>query len=163
MARTVRMTRTAISPRLAIKMLSNTEDLLAESRIDTAHSHPEDAVADRLQRGVGGGGQGQAEHLAGVGGVDHAVVPEACGRVVRVALVLVLVADRRLERLFVFHGPLLATALELVAPEGGAHAPGRLAAHHGDPRVRPHPQDPRRIRAPAHRVVARAERAADDD
>ena len=43
------------------------------------------------------------------------------------------------------------------------HRGGLLAAHHRDPRVGPHPQEPRRIRAPAHRVVARAVGAADDD
>ncbi|MGZ4668699.1 MAG: biotin carboxylase N-terminal domain-containing protein [Blastococcus sp.] len=50
----------------------------------------------------------EAEHGAGLRGVDHAVVPEAGGGVVRVPLLLVLVADRRLERLFLLGGPLPA-------------------------------------------------------
>ena len=46
-------------------------------------------------------GQAQAEHPTGVDRVDDAVVPEPRGRVVRRALGLVLVADRRLEGLLV--------------------------------------------------------------
>ncbi len=38
-----------------------------------------------------------------------------------------------------------------------------MRAHHRDSRVRPHPQQAWVVRASAHPVVARAERAADDD
>src|SRR3954447_22970106 len=62
-------------------------------------SHPEDAVRRRRYRGVGGDGQAHAEDAAGVGGLDDPVVPEPGGGVVGRALRLVLVADRRLERL----------------------------------------------------------------
>ena len=40
---------------------------------------------------------------------------------------------------------------------------GLLAAHHGDARIRPHPQEPRRIGAAAHAVIAGAVGAADHD
>ena len=50
-----------------------------------------------------------------------------------------------------------------VAFDGREHARGLRAAHDADPRVRPHPQLPRRIGASAHPVVAGAEAAADHD
>ena len=49
--------------------------------------------------------EAEAEHVAGLRGVDHAVVPQARARVIRVALVFVLLADRLLERLFLFGAP----------------------------------------------------------
>src|SRR6476620_5269056 len=94
-SRSVRITRTAISPRLATRTVSNMRGPL----------HPEDAVADVFEGRVGAGGQGEAEHGAGLGGVDHAVVPEPGGGVVRMTLVLVLLPDRRLERLLLLGGP----------------------------------------------------------
>ena len=60
-------------------------------------SHPEEAEARLGQRGARDDVEREAEQVAGVGGVDDAVVPQARGRVVRVALLLVLRADRRLE------------------------------------------------------------------
>ena len=51
----------------------------------------------------------------------------------------------------------------MLAAHRRQHRGGLLAAHHRDPRVRPHPQEARRIRPPAHRVVARAVGAADHD
>src|ERR1700712_2426046 len=71
-ARSVRITRTAISPRLATSTVENPAEVIGRS-------HPEDAEGRVGQRGVGGDGQGQAEHGAGVGRVDHAVVPEPRG------------------------------------------------------------------------------------
>src|SRR3954452_20070165 len=126
-------------------------------------SHPEDAVAELAQRRVGARGEGETEHGAGLRGIDHAVIPEAGGGVVRVALVLVLLADRRLERLFLLGRPLLPAGLEPVAADLGQHAGRLLAAHHRDPRVGPGEQEPGRVRPAAHRVVAGPERAADDD
>src|ERR1700741_4012704 len=122
-------TRTAISPRLAIRTVWN------------MRSHPEDAVADGFERRVAGGGQGEPEHRAGVGRVDHAVVPEPRGGVVRVALVLVLGADRVLEPLLVGRRPLVAARFELVAANGGEDGGRLLATHPGDPRVGPHPEE----------------------
>src|SRR5215831_15613233 len=150
--RSVLITRTAISPRFATRTLVNI----------TPPLHPEDAVAGRLKRRVGRRGQREAEDPPGVGGVDDPVVPQPGRRVVRVALVLVLVADRLLERVLLAGGPVLAARLELIPPDRGEHARGLVAAHHGDPGVRPHPQEAGGVGPAAHRVVARAERAADD-
>src|SRR5215216_726366 len=100
----VRITRSAISPRLATRTLLNItcghlqcvgcgglDPPVATSFVGrTARSHPEDAVGRRRDRGVGGGGQPHAEDPAGVDGIDHAVVPEPGGGVVRRALGVVL-------------------------------------------------------------------------
>src|SRR3954452_11868023 len=175
-ARSVRMTRTAISPRLATRTVSNIvstpPEVLYRPKVRSPRgplppespsrgSHPEDAVAEFAQRCVGARGEGETEHGAGLRGVDHAVVPEAGGGVVRVALVLVLLADRRLERLFLLGRPLLAAGLEPVAADLGQHAGRLLAAHHRDPRIGPREQEPGRVRPTAHRVVTGPERAAD--
>src|SRR3954449_13129299 len=144
-SRKVRITRTAISPRLATSTVSNMSWPL----------HPEDAVADVFHGGVCAGGQRQAEDGAGLGGVDHAVVPEPGGGVVRVALRLVLVADGLLERLFVLGRPLLAAGLEAVAADGREHAGGLLPTHHRDAGVGPGEQEPRRGSPAAHRGGAR--------
>src|SRR4051794_1021738 len=151
MARRVRFTRTAISPRLATSTVSNIRS-----------SHPEDAVAELAQRRIGARGEGEPEHGAGLRGIDDAVVPEAGGGVVRVTLVLVLLADRRLERLFVLGRPLLAAGLQPVAAHGRQDAGRLLAAHHRDAGIGPGEQEPGRVRPAAHRVVAGPERAADD-
>src|SRR5262245_19677151 len=75
----VRMIRQAISPRLATRSLWN--------RRASKTSHPEDAEAGGLgRRRVHAGGERQAEHGAGVGWIDDAVVPDAGGGVIRVAL-----------------------------------------------------------------------------
>src|SRR5579863_2607158 len=81
----VAMIRTAISPRLAIRTLLKVFP-------GTGTSHPEDTVAGRLERGAGGHRQREAEDAAGAGRVDDPVVPQPGSRVVRVALVLVLLA-----------------------------------------------------------------------
>src|SRR5687768_18254190 len=69
-------------------------------------------------------------------------------------LALVLLADGFLE-------VLLGFLRREIAFHGRQHRSGLLAAHDRDARVRPHPEKARRIRAAAHPVVARAERAAD--
>ena len=60
-------------------------------------------------------------------------------------------------------GQVLPPRFDVVAADGGEHAGGLLAAHHGDAAVRPHRQEARRIGAAAHAVIAGAEAAADDD
>src|SRR5437763_2412117 len=71
-SRAVRKIRRAISPRLA------TSSLVIAGRLTVAScraSHPEDAEALRSGDLVGvGGGQGDAQHGAGVAGVDDPVV-----------------------------------------------------------------------------------------
>src|SRR5882757_1408830 len=90
----VRMIRHAISPRLAIRSLS-------KRRVrDT--SHPEDAEARRLGcRRIQRSRERKAQHGARIGRIDDAVVPNPRARVVRMALLFVLRADRRLEGLVV--------------------------------------------------------------
>src|SRR5690606_34743768 len=90
------------------------------------------------------------------------VVPQPRRGVVRVALVLVLLADRRLERLLVLRAPLAALRLDGITPDGGQYAGGLLAAHDADPGVGPHPQEAAAVGAAVHGVVAGAEAAADD-
>src|SRR6201996_4650459 len=53
-------------------------------------SHPEDAELHVGNRRVEAGRQAQRQHAARVGGVDHAVVPQARAGEIRVALRLVL-------------------------------------------------------------------------
>src|SRR5262245_38902985 len=93
-ARSVRMTRTAISPRLAIKTVSKF----------VMSSHPEHAVGNGLDRGLADDRKGQSQNGSGVGRVDDPVVPEPGRGVVGVALALVLRTDRRLELLFLLGG-----------------------------------------------------------
>src|SRR5579862_612388 len=121
----VAMIRTAISPRLAIRTLLKVVP-------GTGTSHPEDAVAGRLERGAGGRRQREPEDPAGAGRVDDPVVPQPGGRIVRVALVLVLLADT---------GLVAAGAAADATADRGQHARGLVAAHHGDAGVRPHPQE----------------------
>src|SRR5690606_21587894 len=125
--RSVRMIRTAISPRLATSTAGGSPVrqagacprgpvvVIVNLSSDTVGSHPEDAVAHGLQRCAAGGRQAQAEHGAGVRGVDHAVVPQPGGGVVGFALLLVLLADGRLEALLLLGAPLFAARGHLVA------------------------------------------------
>src|SRR6267378_4017197 len=142
MVRSVRMTRTAISPRLAIRTVSN-----------AISSHPEHAIGNRLERRLPDDRKREPQHGSGIGRIDHPVVPEPGGRIVRVALVFILLTNRRLELFFLFGTHLAA--------DGGQHRGRLLAAHHRDPRIGPHPQEARRIRPSAHRIVTRAVGAAD--
>src|SRR5215831_1022020 len=79
------------------------------------------------------------------------------------ALSIVLIADRLLERLFLFLAPGLATFLQGITLHGGQHARGLLAPHHRDARIGPHPQQAWRIGATTHAVIAGTETAANDD
>src|SRR6478672_13293561 len=138
-ARRVRMTRQAISPRLATSTVPNNgvpvvgvaggaategvagEEMVGEERF-MAGSHPEEAEGGLRQRGAGDDVERQSQDGAGVRGVDHAVVPEAGGGVVGAALVLVLGLDGGLEGFLVRGGPFLAAGLVLVPLHGREHA-----------------------------------------
>ena len=93
---------------------------------------------------------------------DNAVVPEAGGRVVGRPLGLVFGPNWRLERFLVGLRPFAPFRLERVAPQRREHARRLFAAHDADARVGPHEEEARRIGAPAHAVIAGAERAADN-
>src|SRR6185312_15184710 len=138
--RRVRITRTEISARLATNTVSNIS------------SHPEDAVGDGFQRGVGTYRKGKPDTRSGSSRIDDAVIPQAGGRIVGVALVLVLLADGRLERLLLIRRPRLTGRGQLLTAHGGQHRRSLLATHHRDPRIGPHPQEARRIGPPAHRI-----------
>ncbi|COZ25915.1 Uncharacterised protein [Mycobacterium tuberculosis] len=62
--RSVRITRTAISPRLATSTVSNIA------------SHPEDAVANLIQRSVGTQRKGKPNNRSGVRRVYDTVIPQ---------------------------------------------------------------------------------------
>src|SRR6478735_1660790 len=106
-ARRVRITRQAISPRLATRTVSKSGFVGVEGVV-TAGSHPEQAEGGLRQRGAGDDVERQSQDGAGVRGIDHAVIPEAGGGVIGTALVLVLGLDRGLEGFLVRGGPLLA-------------------------------------------------------
>src|SRR5262249_58771336 len=108
------------------------------------------------RRRIEPGGERKSEHGAGIGGVDDAVVPDAGAGVVGVALLLVLLADRRLEGLLVGGAPAAALGLDRLLPQQAEHAGGLLAAHDRDARVRPHPQKARAVGAAANAVIAGA-------
>ena len=96
-------------------------------------------------------------------GSSDAVVPQARGRVVRAAFVLVLGPDRR-DELRLAPPPIMRLLLggQLLELDGQQRARGLLAAHHRDARVRPHEEQARAVGAAAHAVVAGAVRGADD-
>src|ERR1700760_2929027 len=94
-ALSVRITRTAISPRLATRTVSKPIAL-----------HPEDAVGDRFDGHVRHNRKGKTDNCSGIGGIDYAAVPEPGRRVVRIALLFVLCADRGFEGLLLLGGPL---------------------------------------------------------
>src|SRR5690606_19491310 len=122
----VRMTRAAISPRLATSSLS------------IIRSHPEDAEATAAGDGLGvDGRERHAQHGAGVARVDDPVVVEPCGDGERVRLLL----DLRLDgggalavRLLVER---LALALRRRPAHDREHAGELGRPHHGELRAGP--------------------------
>src|SRR5688572_22521994 len=118
--------------------------------------HPEDAEPRLGDRGVEGRVESQREDAPRIERVDDPVVPEPGRREIRRPLALVRVEDRRLE------GIAFRVVLEPAADRG--QDPGRLlATHHGDPGVRPGPQESRLVGAAGHRIVAGPEAATDED
>ena len=68
--------------------------------------HPEHAELRPFGNGgVQRRGEGDPQHVAGLRGIDDAIVPQPRGRVIRVALLLVFGADRRLEGFRLFGRP----------------------------------------------------------
>src|SRR5690606_9395563 len=132
----VRMTRQAISPRLAMRIRSNTA---------SPPLHPEHAEAGFPDRRVQRDGERQRQHVARLDRVDDAVVPEPRRGVERVALVLELVDDGLLEGGLVLGADGAAAALDALAAHRGQHARRLLAAHHRDAAVGPGPEESRRI------------------
>src|SRR5919201_3192681 len=126
-------------------------------------SHPEHAVARRADGSIEAGRDGQAQRGTCVGGIEDAVVPQARCAVVGAALNLVLL-QRGPHKLFLLRRRhVRAACAQVIQPHLQEHRGSLLAAHHRDARVGPHPQEARVVSAAAHRVVAGAERASDDD
>src|SRR5205814_7676582 len=92
-----------------------------------------------------------------------AVVPQPRRGVIGIALAFILRADGAAELVLFLRRPALALGLDNVAADLAQHHGGLLAAHHGDARVRPHPQEARRVGAAGHAVIAGAIGAADHD
>mmetsp|Transcript_48915 Transcript_48915/g.135698 ORF Transcript_48915/g.135698 Transcript_48915/m.135698 type:complete len:227 (-) Transcript_48915:35-715(-) len=124
-----------------------------------APSHAEDAKRRLLDRRVGGGGEAEPEHVARVLGLDDAVVPDARRGERRGRRLVKLVEHGFVElgHLLLVHR--LARFLGRRRLHLREHARRLFATHHADPRVRPHPHEPRRVGTAAHAVVARAKRA----
>src|SRR3546814_15299819 len=83
-------------------------------------------------------------------GIDDAIVPEARGGVIGMAFIFIFLPDWRLEGFGLLRRPFVG-----VAVDGRQHRRRLLAAHHADPRIGPGEEEPGRIGAPAHAVIAR--------
>src|SRR5919107_1422857 len=119
----VRMMRQAISPRLAMR----TEGRLSFT-IALFPLHSEDAEAGLRHRRVERCRKRQSQDTSRLGGQDDPVVPESGCGIIGAALLLIPVSNRRLESFFLFSAPALPLRLQIVAPDGGEHARGLLAA-----------------------------------
>ena len=80
--------------------------------------HSKDAKALFFQRGIQCHRKGQAEHFAGVDGINDAVVPEAGGGVIGIAFGFVLLEDRGFEGFFFIGERILALTGELILFDG---------------------------------------------
>ena len=141
-ARAVRITRSAISPRFAT---SSTSRSIAR-RISAGTLPTRRAVHRRRVRRR----QRDRDHRARVARIDDAVVPQPRGREVRVALLVDLLprsSPSSTRELLLVDG--LAALGRGVALDDVEHAGELLAAHHRDAVVRPREQEARRVRAAA--------------
>src|ERR1700739_156391 len=180
MAVAVRITRTAISPRLATNRGRNgrycpvpafrSSPVIAASSCtsDRRHvlrssSHPEQAETRGLDRRVGRRRKAKAQHQPGIGRIDPPVVPKAGGGVIRAALALVLRADRRAKLFLLLSRPPFPLGFDIVAPNLAQNHRRLLPAHDRYARVRPHPEEARAVGAAAHSVIAGSVGAADHD
>src|SRR5271167_3329418 len=107
--RSVRIMRTAISPRFATRTVSNIA------------LHPKHAVGHRFQRRVCTNGQSEAEHISSIEWIDDAIVPEASGGVVGVSLLFVLPTNGSPETLLGISAPRFPSLFHLVATHRGEH------------------------------------------
>src|SRR3712207_4064488 len=86
------MIRHAISPRFAM----SSEEIIPNP--PRPPSHPEHAEARVLGNGcVQARRESETQHVARLDRIDDPVVPQPCGRIISIALILVALADRRLE------------------------------------------------------------------
>src|SRR6202521_4025386 len=87
---------------------------IATALIDSSPSHAEDAEARLLDGRVESRREGEPQDSARIDGIDDAVVPQPRRGVVGMALLLVLLANRGLERFLLRLGPFLALGLDAV-------------------------------------------------
>src|SRR5690606_2387653 len=83
--------------------------------------HPENAETGGLYGRVERGRNTEAERHAGIQRVDDAVIPQPRRCIVRVPLLLILGADRRLEALFLLGRPVLPARRKAVAANRRQH------------------------------------------
>src|SRR6476469_7229787 len=129
---------TASAPRRAVlpRCVCSWSWLTFESHTEDAEARLRDGLFERQR-------EPQRETAARVDRIDDAIVPQPRGGVVRIALLLVLRADRRLEGSLFLGAPCAALGLDRVTAHGREHVRGLLAAHDGDARVRPGPEEAR--------------------
>src|SRR6056297_2811602 len=162
MARAVSITRQAISPRLAISIVSNmahlsrdlsgrpgtrpvprlhlsrnTHLVLAPPCRPRSGLHAEHAKARLLDGRVQRRAERQRQNVARPARVDDAVIPKPGTCIKRMALVFELLQRGAFERLLFLLRPGTALAFDRLALDRGQNARGLLTTHHTDPRIRP--------------------------
>src|SRR2546426_5808967 len=108
----------------------------------------------------GGGFEGPDQCVAGVGGIDDGVDPEARGGIARIGLMFVSGADGFDQLFFLFFVDFFAFALELLQFYFGERAGCGVAAHHREARRGPGEHEARVVGFAAHGVISSAETAA---
>src|SRR5262249_51787311 len=129
-----------------------------------ARSHPEDPKLRLRDRRVVSGRDRERQGRARLRGIEHTIVPEAGGRVIRTSLRLVFLPSGALAlRNLLRPHPPLARAHQLTLLSCGDPRRGLGPPHPQTRRVGPHQEKARPVGAPAHAVVAGPERSPDDD
>ena len=152
----MRMIRSAISPRLAIRILRNGVRFICTFMA----ARPRTAWLRLARLGLPADRQHLGQHAAGIARIDHAVVEHPRAGREHVHLAVEHADDLRLHRIELF--PLD----RLAAPDRGGFGDDRhgfgglLAAHHGGLGVGPGETEARMEAAAAHAVIAGAERRA---
>src|SRR5438067_8263986 len=96
-------------------------------------------------RRVQAGRQRQAQHVAGLDGIEDSVIPQPRRSMIRIAFVLVFLANGSLELLHLLLRPLVGIAVDRSQYRGRL-----LAAHHTDAAVGPSEEKTRPEGAAAH-------------
>src|SRR5579872_2408615 len=96
--------RQAISPRLATRRLR----IMFVMSLGTWRSHAEEPEARVCHGPVAHGSERKPQDPTRLERIDHSIIPEARGRVIRMPLALVLLADRLLESFLLSRRPVAA-------------------------------------------------------